>query len=283
MREHPIHPEALADAHADRRAWGLIVILTVASWFVLASSESDELVRAGSAPGLEPWLREAASHLASLLGFLLIPFMISRFPVSSQNWMRTLPTHFVASIVFSLIHTVSMVTIRKLTYPVLLDMDYTFGLTDPSVWLYEYRKDAYAYLLVACVFASSRALEQRVLEARAAQTEARQKGRLTLKSGGRTIMVDADDVLLATAASNYVEITTQTRTHLARITLSALETLLSEAGASHIRVHRSHIVHKDHISEIIPSGDGNVIIRLDNDITITGSRSYRDRLPKAQM
>ena len=100
-----------------------------------------------------------------------------------------------------------------------------------------------------------------------------------LSPRGRTLFLNAEDVIYAAAASNYVEITTQHGTHLARMTLSSLERLLAETRTNHIRVHRSYIVHGDHIQEIIPTRDGNVTIQLDNGVTLTGSRGYRDRLP----
>ena len=279
MAEKHTHPEAIADAHADQRAWVFVLLFTAASWFVLSVSLADDATRAGFQPGLEPWLREGASHIASLIGFLIVPFMLSRFPVSLQSWKTSLPAHILASIAFSIIHTLIMVALRKISYPPLVGYAYEFGLADPSIWLYEYRKDAYSYVLVVTFFAVSRTMEQRRLEAQAARSDARKEGRLTLKSGGRTLFLNAEDVIYAAAASNYVEITTQHGTHLARMTLSSLERLLAETGTNHIRVHRSYIVHGDHIQEIIPTRDGNVTIQLDNGVTLTGSRGYRDRLP----
>jgi hypothetical protein len=41
-------------------------------------------------------------------------------------------------------------------------------LADPSIWLYEYRKDVLSYTLIAAIFALNRLVEQRGLEARAA-------------------------------------------------------------------------------------------------------------------
>lgn len=279
MSLRPSHPEALADARADRRTWVFILILTLVSWLVLASSTFDDLTRSGKDPGFEPWVREFASHSASLICFAIIPVMLSRFPVSAQTLVRSLPAHFIASVLFSLVHVSLMVSMRKLTYPILFDCPYEFGLTDPSIWLYEYRKDAYSYLIAATAFSMSRMLEQSLLEAKTAREEARRAGRLTLKSGGRTLMIEADDVIYAQAASNYVEITTPNRVHLARLTLANLEKLLTDAGTSHIRVHRSYIVNRDRIREISPTGDGNVSIRLDTGTEIPGSRSYRERLP----
>ncbi|MEQ9316382.1 MAG: LytTR family DNA-binding domain-containing protein, partial [Henriciella sp.] len=100
-------------------------------------------------------------------------------------------------------------------------------------------------------------------------------------SGGRTFFVDASDIVLARAASNYVEVVTPAHTYLARSTLAELERLLVAADGRHLRVHRSYIVNRDRIRTISPTGDGNVSIELDTGETVPGSRSYRDRLPGA--
>ena len=276
---HQIHPEARADALADRRTWLLILCITLASWIVLASSAYDDLARDGHTPGIEPWVREFASHLATLVCFAIVPVMLNRWPVNGQNWYRTVPVHIAATIVYSVGHTLFMVGVRKLLYPVLFDHTYTFGLSDPSIWLYEYRKDAYAYLIALLAFMTSRTLEQRRLEAEIAREDARTAGRLTLRSGGRIIFIDASDVIYAQAASNYVEVTTPHKTHLVRLTLASLEKLLQDAGTDHIRVHRSYIVNKHHIQEITPTGEGNVDITLDTGVHVPGSRSYRAQLP----
>jgi len=80
------------------------------------------------------------------------------------------------------------------------------------------------------------------------------------------------------AASNYVEVATQNKTHLARSTLAAIERQRRDAGARAIRVHRSYVVNADHIREITPTGEGDVKIELSHGAIIPGSRRYRDRL-----
>ncbi len=87
---------------------------------------------------------------------------------------------------------------------------------------------------------------QNQLESRAVDEVASREHRLMLKSGGRTILLNAGDVIHAKAAGNYVEVSTAGKTHLVRMTLTELERLLEETGGSHVRVHRSHIVNLDH-------------------------------------
>lgn len=274
------HPEADADRQVDRRTWVFVILLVAASCIVNASSLQFELRASGTAHPGEPWVRELASHLSTLVVTLIVPWMLSRAPVSASTWRWALPAHLAATVVYSALHVLLMVSMRKLTYPVLFDWTYEFGLMDPAVWLYEYRKDALTYTMIALGFAMNRLISQGAREAAAARSDARAGGRLTLKCGGRTIFVDASDVIAAQAASNYVEIRTVGRTHLARMTLADLEHLLSEAGNRHVRTHRSHIVNVDHIDEIVPKGEGDVAIHLSTGDTVPGSRRYRSRLPE---
>jgi two-component system LytT family sensor kinase len=69
-----------------------------------------------------------------------------RFPLSGADWLRRLPIHVLAAIVFSAIHTVGIVGIRKLVYAA-HGARYDFG--DP--WLgfaYELQKDLITYAVI---------------------------------------------------------------------------------------------------------------------------------------
>ncbi|MGB3627438.1 MAG: LytTR family DNA-binding domain-containing protein [Henriciella sp.] len=277
MSETARHPEVEADRRADRRTYVWFAAFLFANFLVLSLSDQQDIQRAGAAYPQMAWLSQGTSHLVVFVMTPFITFLLSRFPLSA--WRRTLPVHLAGILVWSLIHILAMVTLRKLLSPVFIGVPYDFGLADPSTWLYEFRKDILTYALIAAIFSINRLAEQRGLEAAAARREASERHRLTLKSGGRTYFVDADEVVRARAASNYVEVVTPGRTYLARTTLSELEKLLEAADGRHIRVHRSHIVHRDHIRTISPTGDGNVTIELDTGETVPGSRGFRDRLP----
>lgn len=279
MRNAPRHPEALADRRADWRAALIIAVFTLASYVVEASSIQFDLKRLGAETPLWPWLQEGSSHFAILLIMPLAPLALDRAPIRPGLLLRAAAAHVPAAALFCVAHVLIMVSIRKLGAPYTLDGPYEFGFADPQVWLYEFRKDALTYAIFLMVFSTSRTQEQRALEAIARTEDARHDRRLTLKSGGKTVFVNAADVIAAKAASNYVEIVAPGRTHLVRMTLSELERLLEEAGGEHVRVHRSHIVHAGHIREITPAGEGGVSILLDTGETIPGSRSYRERLP----
>lgn len=275
------HPEIEADRRADRRTYLVFGFFLFASFVVEAMSDSHEIREAGGAYPNAPWLWQATSHAVIFALTPFITFMLSRFPISADAWRRSVPAHLAAIVLFSVVHILAMVALRKLLSPVVFGAPYDFGLADPAAWLYEFRKDVLTYALIAAIFHMSRLAEQRTLETEAIRDEASQRQRLTLKSGGRTILLDSKSVIRAQAASNYVEVSTAAKTHLARMTLSELERLLDAAGGRHARIHRSHIVNLDHVRQIEPTGEGDVTVTLDTGDVIPGSRRYRGRLEGA--
>ncbi|MCA8899914.1 MAG: LytTR family transcriptional regulator [Hyphomonas sp.] len=281
MSRPPANPESAADRRADRRTYVIFGLFLIGSFFVESLTDQYDHIRTGSPHPNLPWISQATSHVVIFAMVPFFTFMLSRFPITTQTWRASLPVHAVATIGFSVVHISVMVALRKLLTPLVFGFNYDFGLANISSWLYEYRKDVLTYALIAAVFAMSRQVQQREMELAAARSEARQRHRLTLKSGGRTFFIDAGDVVLARAAANYVEVVTPAKTHLARMTLTELERLLDEAGGRHVRVHRSHIVNLDRVREISPTGEGDAVIELDTGETVPGSRRYRDRYQPA--
>lgn len=267
------HPETEADRQADRWAMIGFIIFMLASLVIQATSIQLEARQAR----LEPWLREGASHLALLCLVPFFPLILDIAPLSLRRWRWSVPVHIVACLGFIVLHVLGFVLLRKLTYPVFLGHTYHFGLSDPLNWIYEGRKDAYGYGITMLTFSLARMAMQNRLESRAMDEAASREHRLMLKSGGRTIMLNAGDVIHAKAAGNYVEVSTAGKTHLVRMTLTELERLLEEAGGHHVRVHRSHIVNLDHAMVITPTGEGDAMIELDTGETVPGSRRYRER------
>lgn len=281
-RDHEL--ERAADQSAFRSGFGLLVFITLANLVVNSLSQADEMARRGSdVSAIAPWIWEGSSTIA---WFGLIPLIYlaqKRFPLDRENWPVWLPAHFMGSILISASHIAIMVALRKLVSPMLTGENYTFtdstGLL--STLIYEYRKDALSYLLILFIFTMSRTFEARTLELKAAREEARRNQRLTLKCGGRTIWLDIERVLWIQAASNYVEVHTETREYLARITLKGIENQLSDAGAPISRVHRSYLVNRDHVSELIPTGDGDAKLLMADGSQIPASRTYRESWPDA--
>jgi len=266
---------------ADRMTWMIFIIYLVISLIVLATTRQMDLA-AGAGPDKVKaiWIDEVTSHLTILPAVMLIPFWLSRFPISLDNWVSRIPIYLLCFLMFSALHVLAMIGIRKLVYPMIVSCSYDTSLLSAKVWIYEMRKDFMAFVMILGTFLMSRLLFQLKLEAEAARKEARTTGRMTLKSGGRMLFLNADEILFVKAAGNYAEVHTDDGMHLVRITMSAIESLLNEQD-QHLRVHRSYIVRKNAISEMKPNGEGEAIIFVPNQVQIPVSRNYRSGVTEA--
>ncbi len=86
-------------------------------------------------------------------------------------------------------------------------------------------------------------------------------------------LVVADQVLRAKAAGNYVELHTACECHLIRTTLSALADRLS--GSGFVRVHRSALVNRRHVSRFDRDPKGEWRLRMVDGTVVRVGRRYR--------
>ena len=94
-----------------------------------------------------------------------------------------------------------------------------------------------------------------------------------IRTGLRTKIVSQEDVLWISAAGDYVELHTRTgAVHLLRETMSALEERLDPA--KFVRIHRSRIVRRDQIIEVISEDDGEYVVNLRDGSEHRCSRTY---------
>jgi len=270
------NPELAADKRADQTALIYIGIFTFLSWVILSNSDHLENLRDGvPGPWVEPWLTQGTSHIAILIVIACVPILLSRFPLTLENWKRRIPVYIAGFAVFGAAHIFLMMVLRGLSFPVILGRAHEQSLWKLGLWIYELPKDGYTYLLVLSVFLTGRHIEQLRLEAANAKKEARETGRLRLKSGGRILFLNADEILRAQAASNYVDIKTPSGQHFIRMTLTSLERLIREAGETHVRVHRSHLVNRSKIREVSPQSDGRLFITLENGARLPVGQKYK--------
>jgi two-component system LytT family response regulator len=100
--------------------------------------------------------------------------------------------------------------------------------------------------------------------------------RFIVKSGGRIGWVRPEEIYWIEAADNYVELHLEDKTHLVRETLNAIEGRL--AAGEFIRISRSVIVNKSRVRELQRLFYGSYVVTLQNEVKLTLSRRYRDKL-----
>lgn len=268
------------DRDLDRRVLARVVLIGAIFLSAVAIINALTLITEAERAGIpydarEPWLLEFTSVLVL---FALIPatgLYERRFPLTPDTWRVAILWHLLGTLLFSAGHVLGMWLLRVLSFPLVIGHPYEFFDNLPTDLLYEYRKDLLPYAIIVLTLTLVRSLEEHRREAEAARAEARETGRLTLKSGGRTIFLDASSLEWAEAAGNYVEIRANGATHLARLTLTALEQQLADAGVDVARVHRSYLVNRHKVREVAPAGDGDFTIRMTDGTELRGSRRYR--------
>jgi len=100
-------------------------------------------------------------------------------------------------------------------------------------------------------------------------------GRLTVKSEGRVLFVNVQDIDWVEAADNYVALHVGRESHLLRDTMTALEARLPK---QFMRISRSTIVNTDRIKELQPLFHGEYAVILRDGTKLTLTRGYRDKL-----
>lgn len=278
--------ERQIEIRLDRRiallAGGFVYLFTLAHLAVNTASSVTEYARFGEPVSTAfAGFIEASSVFWILALFIPLALLERRFPLTTTRWPVMVPLYLAAALAYATVHIFAMAWTRELLAPVLFGFDYRFFEDPVRDFVYELRKDVLTFASHLFILTGFRAVETHRMEARGAHAEARQTRRLTLKCGGRVIRLDAREFRTAKGAGNYVEVHTQAGEHLARMTLSELETQLTEAGVDAVRVHRSWLVNRDRIEEIIPTGEGDVTLVLTGGLRIPGSRRYRNRLEAA--
>lgn len=100
--------------------------------------------------------------------------------------------------------------------------------------------------------------------------------RLLIRTGGRQVLIDLNDVVRIEAQEKYVKLFTRSESYLHRESIQGLEKKLDPKEFT--RVHRSHIVRLSHIREIAPWTRGEAVIILKNGDRIPVGRQFKSAL-----
>jgi two-component system LytT family response regulator len=100
--------------------------------------------------------------------------------------------------------------------------------------------------------------------------------RLAVRSAGKTVFVDVEDVGWMQGAENYVELHVGPVTHLLHVTMNTLEKALDPE--SFLRIQRSIIVNVNHIKALQSGAHGEYVITLRDGERLQSGRTYVGRL-----
>jgi two-component system LytT family response regulator len=100
--------------------------------------------------------------------------------------------------------------------------------------------------------------------------------RFAVRTGGKTLLVPAEDVDWIGAAENYVELHCGRSAHLVRAAMNTLEKSLDPAAF--LRIHRSIIVNVARVRELQPAEHGEYVVTLQSGARLQSGRAYHDAL-----
>jgi len=100
--------------------------------------------------------------------------------------------------------------------------------------------------------------------------------KLAVQTGERTLLLDADAIILVASEDNYISIRVEGRVFLQRSTLAAVEAALQPS--SFMRVHRRFLVNMARVREISAVDPRRLRLTLSDGSTAPVSRKYKDRV-----
>lgn len=100
--------------------------------------------------------------------------------------------------------------------------------------------------------------------------------RILIKANRKMLFVDTDDIYWLEASGDYIKIHVKGNNYLVNDSLNNFEKTLDPEVF--IRVHRSHIVNLNFITEFKPYFNGEYILLMANGQEVKLSRSYKDKL-----
>lgn len=236
----------------------------------------------------EPFLWEYSSAVSTLLWCPLLFWWFNRYPLRLTQISRQIIPHLAASLLFAVLHITTMILLRQPFYS-LAGSQYSFEPLTAD-FLYEYRKDAWAYVFFLCCFQVARFVHSRLSGEAHKLDEAENTGHTAANNDELTpkyfLIKKLDkEFLLATAEiewleanGNYVNLHSKGRIYPLRATLSATLQQLQSLGFC--RVHRSLAVNINKIVSVQyqSSGDGEISLQSAQKLSL--SRRYKDEFKR---
>lgn len=242
-----------------------------------ATSVVMEHARAGDPiPFWEPLTWEYTSGAITLLLIPLILMLDRRIPIRADSWRRSVLVHAVATVPFSLLHTIGMVMLRKLVYR-LAGGNYDFGNVRVEL-IYEYRKDFLTYFFIVTAIYAYRMFRANHTGADyEAEEIEKSPQKFMVKNRGLVHRVSPESIDWIEAAGNYVILHVGDASHPLRDTMKGIADRL---GDGFCRIHRSTIVNLARISGARPAQGGDLQIQLLDGTSLRCSRTMRNSLER---
>ena len=122
------------------------------------------------------------------------------------------------------------------------------------------------------------AVVRRLLDSASGLSTGPTERRLAIKTGGRLVLLDSNEIDWVEACGNYVKFHAGRESYLTRGGIGELARKLNPAEFG--RVHRSTIVHLRKIKELQPCDNGEYILTLKDGKQLSCSRGYSAGLQK---
>ncbi|WP_245861487.1 LytTR family DNA-binding domain-containing protein [Arsukibacterium tuosuense] len=274
--------------HPQKFGYLLLAVFLMLNAAVNASSVWTDLQRSATNGNLwwQPIVWEYSSAVSTLLLCPLLFWWFRQQPLRLVKIGRQLAFHLAGSLIFALLHILIMILLRQPVYALAGD---SYGFEPLTAdFLYEYRKDAWAYLFFLCCYTLARFFYSRLSgEAHPLNAADNNSGAVTadddttpehflVKKLDREFLLRNSDIEWLEANGNYVNLHSKGRIYPLRATLSATLKQLEPLGFC--RSHRSLAVNLRQIDsmQFQSSGDGEITLYSGN--TLALSRRYKDNL-----
>lgn len=262
---------------ADWLVYAAVTAVALAIGSVNALSTADDIARRSGLYDVRTPLLWEMTSIAVII--LLAPalFTAVRRIRQESRWLAVVALAIAAIVVFSAVHIIGMVALRKLVLW-MLGGSYDFHLS-LAILLYEFRKDVVTCLLIGggMWLIDSRREVRTVAAAAPAAAAENLPHMVWLRDGTTRIRIEPRQIVWISSAGNYVEYSlADGRNHLVRGTLAAAEAQLARFSLA--RVHRTRLANLDRVTSVELKSSGDFELTFDTGQTILGSRRYRNAI-----
>jgi hypothetical protein len=214
----------------------------------------------------EPFVWETSSIVVILAMTPVFLALVRRVWPLDPPWPRAVAVHVAGLLVFALVHITAMGVLRWAVYAAV--GGYYAPFSPLGDFLYEFRKDALGYAGFIFLYVLWRRQRTRPTTEPSAEP-----GAIEVRDGALRHFVPLGEVAWIEAAGNYVELHRGQTPILHRAPLSEMERQLQ--GAGFLRIHRSRLVRRDAIAQVVSKPSGDYVVRLADGRELAGSRRYR--------